>query len=162
MQVFERSIYRELKRIARRQRRGLRGPGTLSIVHAAYVKMAASARSAELEREHFNALAARTMRQVVVDHARSRGRLKRGGDRKRVDLRDDQLQYENQLSQVLSVDRALDELAATDPQLVKVVEAKYFCGMTEEEIAASLGVTPRTVRRQWRLAKGRLQSVLAS
>jgi RNA polymerase sigma factor (TIGR02999 family) len=147
--------YDELRRLAHRQLRRLR-PGqtltTTSVVHEAFVKLV-QGRVNAADRAHFFALAARAMRQILVDYARQRGSLKRGGDRRPVTLEEDAIPVEALAEEMLGIDRALTELEALDERLARVVEWRFFGGMTEEEVAEALGVTARTVRRDWQKAR---------
>jgi RNA polymerase sigma factor (TIGR02999 family) len=152
--AFE-AAYDELRRVARRQLRRLK-PGqtltTTSLVHEAFVKLVRSPVDA-VDRTHFFALAARAMRQILVDYARQRGTLKRRGDQRPVPLEDGAIPVESVAEEVLGIDRALTRLESLDERLVRVVELRFFGGMTEEETAEALGVTARTVRRDWQKAR---------
>ena len=152
--AFE-AAYDELRRVARRQLRRLR-PGqtltTTSLVHEAFVKLVRSPVDT-LDRTHFFALAARAMRQILVDYARERASLKRGGDQRPVPLQDGVIPAESVAEEMLGIDRALTRLESLDERLVRVVELRFFGGMTEEETAEALGVTARTVRRDWQKAR---------
>jgi len=152
--AFE-AAYGELRRLARRQLRRLR-PGqtltTTSLVHEAFVKLV-QGRVDTTDRAHFFALAARAMRQILVDYARQRRSLKRGGDRPAVDLDADAIAVEAVAEEMVEIDRALDRLESLDERLARIVEWRFFAGMTEEEVAEALGVTARTVRRDWQKAR---------
>ena len=146
-------VYPELSRLARRQRRRSdpMATRTTGLVNEAYLRLVG--RGADYaDREHFLAVAATAMRHVLVDHARSRQRLKRGGDRRSTTLGDGPAVM-NDLDLVLAIHEALDGLGAIDPRLVQVVECLYFAGLTGEETADALGVSLRTVRRMWRAAQ---------
>ena len=149
------SAYEELRRLAHRQLRRLR-PGqtltTTALVHEAFVKLVQHPVETA-DRTHFMALAARAMRQILVDYARQRGALKRGGDQRTVTLEDDAIPLEALAAEMLGIDRALTRLESVDERLARVVEWRFFGGMTEDEVAAALGVTTRTVRRDWRRAR---------
>lgn len=141
-------VYDELRRIAEAQLRGERAGHTLqptALVHETYLKLAGSDLPAA-SRAHFLAIAARAMRQALVDHARRRDRAKRGGGRRPVTLTGGSWSEEMDLDELLALDAALDELDARQRQ---VVECRFFAGMSEQEIADVLDVTPRTVRRDW-------------
>jgi RNA polymerase sigma factor (TIGR02999 family) len=161
-QAFE-AAYHELRRLARGQLRRLR-PGqtltTTSLVHEAFVKLVESPVPAE-DRCHFLALAARAMRQILVDYARRRASLKRGGDRRSATFDGDAIPVETLADETLAIDRALTRLHALDERLASIVEWRYFAGMTEEEVADALGVTARTVRRDWQKARAFLYRELA-
>ena len=152
--AFE-AAYQELQRIARRQLRRLR-PGqtltTTALVHEAFVKLVQSPLDT-LDKAHFLALAARAMRQILVDYARQRGSLKRGGDRRPITFDGDSIPVKALAEEMLGIDRALSRLETLDERLARVVEWRYFGGMTEEEMAEALGVTTRTVRREWQKAR---------
>jgi RNA polymerase sigma factor (TIGR02999 family) len=154
------AVYGELKRLAHGQlARGPRGTlSTTALVHEAYLKLRGST---VRDREHFFALAARAMRQVLVDYARERGAAKRGGELARVSLDGEALAIETLIDEVLAVDVALGRLEALDERLARLVEWRYFAGMTEPEIAAVLGVTDRTVRRDWQKARAFLYRELS-
>lgn len=147
--------YDELRRIARRQLRRLR-PGqtltTTSLVHEAYVKLVKGPVQAH-DRTHFFALAARAMRQILVDYARRRASAKRGGGLRPATLEADAIPVDAIADEMLGIDRALTRLESVDERLACVVEWRFFGGMTEEEIAEALGVTVRTVRRDWQKAR---------
>jgi RNA polymerase sigma factor (TIGR02999 family) len=157
-------VYEELRRIAsRRQPRGRADPtlGATALVHEAYLKLFDRTRLELVDREHFFAVAAKAMRQIAVDHARGRASLKRGGDRRRVDL-DSQLGgVDDRADEVLAIDQALGRLAEIDERLARVVELRFFAGLTEIEIAESLGRDERTVRRDWRKARALLHGLLS-
>lgn len=154
------AVYGELKRLAHGQlARGPRGTlSTTALVHEAYLKLRGSSVG---DREHFLALAARAMRQVLVDYARERRAAKRGGGLARVSLDGEALAVETLVDEVLAVDTALARLEAVDERLARLVEWRYFGGMTDVEIAAALGVTDRTLRRDWLKARAFLYRELA-
>jgi len=150
------AVYEELRTLARRQVRRHR-PGetlrTTALVHETYLKLARGRAVAIQDRAHFFALASRAMRQVLVDAARNRRAGKRGGDGIRTTLDEGALRVEAAGEEVLALDRALARLAALDERAASVVEWRYFGGLSEAEIAEALGVTERTVRRDWRQAR---------
>lgn len=146
------TVYDELRMIARRQLYGRRGGETIqttALVHEAFLKLARSESDDFNDRSHFFAVAATAMRQILVDYARQRASEKRGGEFKRVDFDMEKLDVESQTELLIELDDALQKLSALDPRLTKVVECRYFAGMTEPETAAALGVNERTVRRDW-------------
>lgn len=156
-------VYEELKRIAHRYLRGERTGHTLSttaLVHEAYIRLVDADRITWEDRNHFLALAANTMRRVLIDHARARHAEKRGGDLIRVDLDQSTFSADESAEVLVAIDDALKRLGELSPRLVKVVECRFFGGMTEEETATALGVTDRTVRRDWLKAKGLLATML--
>jgi RNA polymerase sigma factor (TIGR02999 family) len=156
-------VYDELRAIARRQMKrefGERTLETTGLVHEAYLKLAESAEVDWQGRSHFFAIAARAMRQILVDEARRKATLKRGGDRERVSLSDADPALEEELEELLALDEALDELDQIDPRARHVVECRFFAGMTEEEVASLLDVTVRTVQRDWARARAWLHGRL--
>lgn len=152
-------VYEELRRIAevqlRRERRGHTLQPT-ALVHEAYLKLAGGDLAVE-NRAHFLAIAARAMRQALVDHARRRRRAKRGGGMKRTTLTAGSWSEELDLDELLALDDALSEL---EPRQRRVVECRFFGGMEEQEIAAVLDVSARTVRRDWVKARAWLYRAL--
>ncbi|HET9276354.1 MAG TPA: sigma-70 family RNA polymerase sigma factor [Gemmatimonadales bacterium] len=156
-------VYDELRRIASRQlRREVEGH-TLSptaLVHEAYLRLVDQTRVQWVNRAQFFAVAARLMRRVLLDHARRVGAAKRGGGWKRMELEGAEIAVEERAAELIALDDALEKLAALNPRLSQVVECRFFGGMTEEETAAALGVTDRTVRRDWLKAKGWLHEAL--
>jgi RNA polymerase sigma factor (TIGR02999 family) len=152
-------VYDELRRRAHWLRRDQHGDDTLTttgLVHEAYLKLVDQTRANWQDRAHFLAVASMAMRQILVDHARERGALKRGGDLRRVDLDEDVVAASEQAAHLLALDEALTELAQVDGRLARVVECRFFGGLTEEETAEALGITARTVRRDWTKAKALL------
>jgi RNA polymerase sigma factor (TIGR02999 family) len=152
-EVFGRT-YQELRDVADRHLRHERPDHTLqatALVNEAYMKIAGSADVDWRGRTHLVGIAARAMRQVLVDHARRQGARKRGGDRQRTTLAG--VGLEVPLDEILALDRALDRLERIDPRLREVVEYRFFAGLTSDEIAETLGVTRRTVQRDWSKAR---------
>ncbi len=155
-------VYGELHRRARglmgRERAGHSLQPT-ALIHEAYLRLVGSPPADWHDRSHFYALAARLMRQILVDHARSRGRQKRGGAARPIDL-DDTAMASEEAPDLVRLDDALRALADTDPRKSRVVELRFFGGFSVEEVARILGVSPETVLRDWRLAKVWLQREL--
>jgi len=149
------AAYEELRRVARRQLRALR-PGdtvaTTALVNEAFLKLVRRP-AAPADRTHFFALAARAMRQILVDYARQRQSRKRGGDRHPTTLDDAAVSVDTLADEMLAIDQALERLQSVDPSLARLVEWRFFGGMTEEEIAAMEGVNVRTIRRDWQKAR---------
>ena len=148
-------IYDRLRAAAHQQLRKRGGQYTLCttvLVGEAWLKLA-DAEVPVRDREHYLALAALAMRHIVVDQARRAMAEKRGGNEIRVTLNENVAQLDAMDADVLSLDAALDKLAELDARLAKIVEWRYFGGMSETEIAAMLDVTERTVRREWRKAR---------
>jgi RNA polymerase sigma factor (TIGR02999 family) len=155
-------VYEELRAIAARQFRREREGHTLqptALVHEAYVRLGKQQNLQIHGRTHFLNIAARQIRQILVDHARSRGRQKRGGDRQRVTLVTD-LADPNGSVDLLALDDALNALDEFSPEGRRIVELKFFGGLTEAEIAESLGLSERTVRRRWHFARSWLYEEL--
>lgn len=158
-------VYDDLRRIARGQLRRRRPGDTLAttgLVHEAYVRLVDQSRASWRDRGHFFAVSAIAMRQIVVDHARRRMRVKRGGDRVTVPLAEVQEPAAREAAQILEIDQALERLAKIDARLAQVVECRYFAGLTEEETAAALGVSVRTAQREWFKARAWLRQELGS
>jgi RNA polymerase sigma factor (TIGR02999 family) len=156
-------VYEELRGIAHRQlsrERPDRTLGTTALVHEAYLKLVDQTRAQWVDRAHFFAVAAGAMRRILVDYARRHQALKRGGAPAVVSLSDAALVAEERAEILVALDEALTRLAAIDPRMSRVVECRFFGGLTEEETAAALGVTPRTVQRDWVKAKGWLHHQL--
>jgi RNA polymerase sigma factor (TIGR02999 family) len=148
-------VYREMRRQAASYLRRERRNHTLSatgLVHEAYVRLVAQ-RGGYENRSQFYALAAQMMRRVLVDHARARAASKRPRAELQVALEDALLPVEPRVVELLSLDRALDELAAFDARQAHLVELRYFGGLTAEETADVLGVSLATIKREWTLAK---------
>jgi RNA polymerase sigma factor (TIGR02999 family) len=159
------SVYGELRRIAHHAIRQERTGHTLSttgLVHEAYFKLVDGNRVEWSDRAHFFGVAARAMRQILVEYARRRGALKRGGQLRLVALEDDQVAAEERADAVLAVDEALMRLAEHDPAMAHVVECRFFAGLSEEETAEATGGSLRTVQRQWRRAKAWLYQELSA
>ena len=159
-------VYDELRAIAHRQVAAhARGSTveTTALVHEAYLKLADQTGAAWRDRAHFFAVAAVAMRHILVDRARARASLKRGGDVRPVTLEDGAVAAAvDHADALLELDEALGRLAAIDPRLAHIVECRFFGGMREEEIAAALGVTTRTVQRDWAKARTLLRRVLSA
>jgi RNA polymerase sigma factor (TIGR02999 family) len=142
-------VYDDLRRMARRQLARELGARTMqptTLVHESYLKLAAGGAVRAADRAHFLAIAAHAMRQVLVDHARSRRAAKRGAGWARVTLGDEAWVASLEPEELLALDDALQQL---EPRQRQVVEYRFFGGMEEAEIAEVLGVTDRTVRRDW-------------
>jgi RNA polymerase sigma factor (TIGR02999 family) len=155
-EAFYPVVYEELKRIARHHLRVTNAKATLStteLVHEAYLKISPGPASGWDGRGHFFGAASRAMRQVLVDFARRRGATKRGGELQRVSLGRDDGALDLELDSILTLDSALERLDALDPRLRKIVELRYFGGLTENEIATMMGVTLRTIERNWLKAR---------
>jgi RNA polymerase sigma factor (TIGR02999 family) len=157
-------LYEELRGMAHRQLLGERDDhtlGTTALVHEAYLKLTHLDRLEWQNRAHFCAEAARAMRRILVDYAVRRGAKKRGGDRARVELEDSYAITDAETGQLLALHRALDELSSHHPRHARVVECRFFAGMTISEIGEALGISPATVKRDWQLARAWLNRELA-
>lgn len=156
-------VYDELRSIARANLRQLSG-GTLrttELVHEAYLKLFGRDALDLRDRAHFFALSARAMRQILVDAFRGRGAAKRGGLYRPVTLDSGEIPVQERGGLLLAVDEALSRLSQLSERLARVVECRFFGGMTEQEIGAALGVTERTVRSDWRKARAWLARELS-
>lgn len=170
-------VYDELRRMAHRQLAGERAGHTLNttaLVHEAYVRLVDDTRVTRKGRAYFFGAAGRAMRQILVDHARRHRAAKRGGDADPVTLEPDQgairvdrfprdagsLRVEKLVDQLIDLDRALDELASLNPRQARVVECRFFGGLQVDETAEALGVSPRTVKYDWALARAWLKEAL--
>jgi RNA polymerase sigma factor (TIGR02999 family) len=156
-------VYDELHRMAHRQLASERGDRTLNttaVVHEAYLRLVDQTRVAWADRAHFMAVAARIMRHVLIDYARRQRAAKRGGDGQRIDLDEATIAAAERASILIALDEALVRLAKIDERLIRVVECRFFGGLTDEETAQALGVNARTVRRDWLKAKGWLHHAL--
>jgi RNA polymerase sigma factor (TIGR02999 family) len=169
-------VYRELRRLAAarvaRERAGPR-PDATSLVHEAYLRLVGNCDPAQQSsqpslqqqqwdnRGHFFAAAAEAMRRILVDNARRNRRPKHGGDLQRVELDQARLQASAEPAvDVLALDEALDRLAAEDPEKAQVVKLRYFAGLSIEETAAAMGISPATAKRRWAYARAWLYSAL--
>jgi RNA polymerase sigma-70 factor (ECF subfamily) len=150
-------VYDECRRIAERQMRGEREEHTLSpsaLVNELYLRLVDQRRTTWSNRAHFFGIAAQLMRRVLVDHARARLAEKRRGGRLVVSLEAaDDVATPSPLTDVLGIDEALQRLGQIDPDQLRIVELRFFAGLTVDETAHVLGRSPRTVKREWRLAK---------
>jgi len=158
-------VYEELRRIAHRAIRGERTGhtlGTTGLVHEAYLGLVDQTRLEYRDRAHFYGIAARAMRHILVDYARRHGAAKRGGNLRAIPLDEAILAVEDRADALLALDEALGELERLDPRLGQVVQCRFFGGLTEEETGEVLGVTARTVRRDWLKAKGWLYQHLSA
>lgn len=155
--------YAELRRIADRQLRRERPDHTLdatSLVHEAYLKLAGESLPDLQGRAHFLGIAARAMRQILVDYARQRAAEKRGGDWQRTTLTNRHARMAVRMEEVLALDAALDRLEGVDARLRQVVEMSFFGGLSDTEIADVLGLSVRTVQRDWIKARAWLYKEL--
>ncbi len=149
-------VYSELRRIAsgQRQRRAGHTPlDTTALIHEAYLRFARRDQHLYSHRQHFFAVAARAMRQILLDEARSRLRHKRGGEARHESLDPERLKIEEQAEFMIALDRGLEKLGKIQERAKQVVECRFFGGLTEEETAEVVGVDPRTIRRDWAKAR---------
>ena len=158
-------VYQQLNSLAARFLRGERPGHTLSptaLVHEAYMKLV-QAEIDWVDRGHFFSIAARTMRQILVDHAKTRNRAKRGGNAQRITL-DDGFDFADARSAIaiLELNEALTRLAAQDQRMAQIVELFYFGGLTVEEVAHALNVSPATINRNLKMARAWLESAMRS
>jgi RNA polymerase sigma factor (TIGR02999 family) len=159
MQDVFQLVYRELRDLAGRELARRPNPSTLSsttLVHEAYLKLVDRTRADWKDRHHFFAVAAKAMRQILVDHVRHKLADKRGAGARHVPLSETQIGVEDRLVEVLALDEALGQLEKLSERLGQVVELRFFGGLSVEEAAEVLGVTPRTVKRDWRKARALL------
>ena len=158
-------VYEELRRLARRFMHRERAGHTLqtsALVNEAFLRLVDQKNVRWQDRAHFFGIAARLMRQVLVDYARRRGYAKRGGDVRRVPLDEAVVVSEERAAEVVALDDALKSLAEIDPRKSQVVELRFFGGLSIEETAEVLGVSEGTVRRDWALAKAWLHNAITS
>ncbi len=158
-------VYEHLRNIARHHLSMREGEATLSttgLVHEAYLKLVDQSRIAWSDRAHFFALASVAMRHVLVDRARARLADKREGVLFRVTFDNELMAGDSQPQALLEINDALDRLAAVEPRLAKTVECRFFGGLSEEETATALGVTTRTVQRDWAKARMLLRRALSA
>jgi RNA polymerase sigma factor (TIGR02999 family) len=153
-------VYEELRRMARRQRR--RGPSarslqTTALVHEAYLKLAHSPSLRLEDRGHLMAVTACAMRQVLIGRARARLRVKRGSGAEPLPLMEERLGTENEAERLLDLDRALARLRERSPRLAQVFDCRHFGGLSEQETAAVLGTSLRSVQRDWLRARAWLR-----
>ncbi len=156
-------IYKELKRLAYSQLQSEHGEVTISgteLVHEVYIKMIDQEAIEAKNKSHFMAIAARCMRQILVDHARKKKAEKRGGDQKDVTYVDQLLKVHQESEQIIDLDKELDKLAQLDQRMADVVTLRFFGQMTVHATADALGVSERTVKRDWAKARGWLYKEL--
>ncbi len=149
-------VYDELRRIAHRYMQQERDGHTLqttALVHEAYARLVGGQKIEWQNRAHFFGVVAQVMRHVLIDHARRRNYAKHGGDIQQVPLEDATAMSEERAAELIALDEALDELAKLDPRKSRIVELRYFGGLSLEETASVLDVSVMTVRRDWRAAK---------
>lgn len=157
------AVYEELRALARSQLRGERPDHTLqptALVHEAYLRLLKGAQPPWADRQHFFRAAAEAMRRILIEHARGRGRVKRGGKRIRVDLSGVDLAREEDLDQLLALDDAFRRLEQQDPEAADVVRLRFYAGLSVAETAQAKGLSERTVKREWAFARAWLYDCL--
>jgi RNA polymerase sigma-70 factor, ECF subfamily len=157
------AVYDELRRLAGSYMRRERVDHTLqatALVHEAYLKLIEQRSVNWQSRAHFFGVAAQLMRRILIDHARGHSRQKRGGDEQKISLDEALVFSEQQADELLAVDDSLNQLAKIDPRQAKIVEMRFFGGLSVEEAAEVLGVSPKTVKRDWSVAKAWLYADL--
>ena len=158
-------VYDELRRIAAYKMAQEASGHTLqptALVHEAWLRMIGDGNEAFAGRAHFFAVAAEAMRRILVESARRKRSLKRGGDAQRVELTESHLVLAAPAEEMLAVDEALDLLAAEDPMSADLVKLRYFVGMSMEEVASALGLSQRTAERTWTYARAWLKRRISS
>lgn len=158
-------VYEELRMVARKQLRGERAGHTLAttdLVNEAYLRLVDQRRLEAQDRPQFFAIAATMMRRILVDYARARKRLKRGGDAERVSLEEARLLLTTEeADEVLALEAALARLAVLEPRAVSIVECRFFSGLTLDETARALDISLKTVQRDWTAARAWLRKEVA-
>ena len=153
-------VERELHKIAKRYMQQ-QAPGhtlqTTAVIHEAYLKLAGDAERDWKDRSHFLAVAAKAMRQVLVDYARSQNAAKRGGEFAIVTLEDGLTAARDTAADVVALDAGIEALAKVDPRKAQVIELRYFGGLSVEETARMLNISPETVARDWKFARAFLR-----
>lgn len=153
-------VYDELRGMAARQLGKERGGHTLqatALVHEAWLRLVDQRNQDFQNRAHFLSIAAMAMRRILVNHARDRGAAKRGGDAQRVTLVELAEELEQRAGDLIALETSLTRLAEMDPRKASIVEMRFFAGLSTDEVAAALGVSDRTVERDWRLARAWLK-----
>jgi RNA polymerase sigma-70 factor (ECF subfamily) len=156
-------LYNELHRLAMHYMRSERPGHTLqatALVNEAYLKLIDQREANWESRSHFIAVAAQVMRNVLIDHARGRQRVKRGGLQQKVPLEDVVLISEEQTDDLIAIDTAMKRLEGIDARQSRIVELRYFGGLTVEQTAEVLGISPKTVKRDWAVARAWLHREL--
>jgi RNA polymerase sigma factor (TIGR02999 family) len=149
-------VYEQLRLLAHRQLRNEFGPRTLcttALVHEAYLKIVDTPNFPTENRGHFFAVAARAMRHIMISEARRRGAQKRGSGVMHFELDENQVSIDEVSAEILSLDDALQRLQQRNHRLAQVVECRFFAGLSVEETAEAVAISPRTVKRDWRVAR---------
>jgi RNA polymerase sigma-70 factor, ECF subfamily len=153
-------VYDELRRLARRYMARERAGQTIqatALVHEAYLRLMKEKASGWHNRAHFCAIAAGSMREILVERARARAAAKRGGSQVRVSLSDVRASGKDASFDMLALHEALERLSKMDPQLVRIVELRFFGGLTVEETAEAIGASPASIKRAWSMARAWLR-----
>lgn len=157
-------VYEDLHARAHRQLAQSYGAKTLSttaLVHETYLKLSAADRPEWTDRRHFFGVAARAMRQIIVDQARRRLAYKRGGQALRLDIDEIEVPVEERAEELLALDAAVEKLEQENPRLAEVVNLRFYAGLSVEDAARTIDVSERTVKRDWRLARAYLHGELS-
>ena len=158
-------VYDELRRLARRHMRSENPGHTLqatALVNDAYLRLVDQTRVNWQNRTQFFAVAAQVMRRILVDHARARHRLKRGGDALRVEWNEENVANQPSRMDIIALDDVLNRLANVDPQKCEIIELRFFGGLSIEETAKALNISPATVKREWAFARSWLYKEMNS
>ncbi len=153
-------VYEELRRLAARYLRRERQAPTLQatmLVHEAYLRLLGDEKLQWKDRAHFLGIAARSMRQILIERARARNAQKRGGDQHPITLNDELIGQRERSIDVLALEAALEQLDRLDPEQARLVELRFFGGLTVEEVAEVMGISPATVKRRWTFARAWLR-----
>jgi RNA polymerase sigma factor (TIGR02999 family) len=156
-------LYPELHRLARRYMKRERPGHTLQpteLLNEAYLELIDQDARDWANRAHFIATAAQAMRRILIDYARARLARKRGGDSVRIELSDNIASAVRRSESFFALEQALDRLASQSPELARIVEMRYFGGLTDEEIAEAMGISARTIKRRWQVARRWLELYL--
>lgn len=157
-------VYAQLRDLARARMAHVPPGNSLqptALVHEAFMRLVGDHDPGWDNRGHFFGAAAEAMRQVLVDQARRKKRLKRGGDRKRMDVDDFDVPLLSPVEDILALDAAIERLRADDPRKAQIVSLRYFAGLNREEVAAAMGVSVATIDREWRYIIARLHKEIA-
>ncbi len=159
------AVYEELRQMADRKLIG-EGPGhtlqATALVHEAYLRLAGSERCGWHSRTYFFGAAAEAMRRILIDHARKKKSKKRGGDRRRVDLMDADIMAEESPDDLIAIDEALTGLAEAEPTTAELVKLRFYAGLTFEQAAELLDISPTSARRHWKYARAWLYGRICS
>jgi RNA polymerase sigma factor (TIGR02999 family) len=159
------AVYRELRQLAA-QKLSHEKPGqtlqATALVHEAYLRLVGVEGQTWKSKTHFFATAAEAMRRILIENARRKHRLKRGGRRQRIDLEEGELSIEGPSHDLIALDEALNKLAETDKEKAELVKLRYFAGLTVEQAAEVLGISPTTAKREWAYARAWLYRCITS